>query len=461
MIMKFSAGKPRLQEIRTHIASTWALENQPAVGYLDPRHVTLNMASQSDTKKALACPSNKIDTSLFRLFRWTPDFETGKESSFVPVWVKFYNLPLNYYNESSLHRLGSLLGTVLRVDEFTLDLMHHVYARVCIELDVTQELVDKLWVGTSKEHGWMVTVEYEGNHAFCSYCGILGHTVGLCRKKRQTQGKTPMDAKTNDMSTDAPRTSTKDRNQWIVKSKAHDTQPTTQAEKQNPRVILKRPHEGVTDDTRQALKNVGLLSDDENQQDNIITSIIPQDTRLETTIEEDPSRDAMCDQSYIATRGSEEMQCVTQQQMALEKYLNENLQVQDTGDERSSKNSSGNKSRKIKGLEPRDEPGVITTPTKNRFDVLDTESELQIAFKNLQHTATAKALVTIQEDQEHSFSDGSGTKSKSKMGLQRSRSEPNSDEEKEGDKIDQRKNGNKEKRDTSSSEQTGSPSNVE
>lgn len=164
-IMKFSAGKPRLQEIRAHIASTWDLEKQPAVGYLDPRHVTLNMASQADTKKALACPSNKIDTSLFRLFRWTPDFEIGRESSFVAVWVKFYNLPLHYYNESALQRLGSLIWTVLRADDFTLDLMHQVYARVCIEMDVTQEFENKLWIGTSKENGWMIDVEYEGNHA--------------------------------------------------------------------------------------------------------------------------------------------------------------------------------------------------------------------------------------------------------------------------------------------------------
>lgn len=72
LIMKFSAGKPRLEEIRAYIASTWELENQLAMGYLDPRHVTLNMASQADTKRALSRPSNKINTSLFRLFRWSP-----------------------------------------------------------------------------------------------------------------------------------------------------------------------------------------------------------------------------------------------------------------------------------------------------------------------------------------------------------------------------------------------------
>lgn len=88
--MKFSAGKPRCEEIRAHIAESWNLEKQPVVGYLDSRHVTLNMASP------------EINNSLFCMFRWSPEFEIGKESSFVAVWVKFFNLPLHYYNEAAL-----------------------------------------------------------------------------------------------------------------------------------------------------------------------------------------------------------------------------------------------------------------------------------------------------------------------------------------------------------------------
>lgn len=40
-----------------------------------------------------------IKTNLFRVFRWSPQFEIGKDSSLVTVWVKFYNLHLHYYIE--------------------------------------------------------------------------------------------------------------------------------------------------------------------------------------------------------------------------------------------------------------------------------------------------------------------------------------------------------------------------
>lgn len=260
LIMKFSAGKPRLEEIRAHIAESWDLEFQPAMGYLDPRHVTLNMASPADTERALSRPSNKINNSLFRLFRWSPKFEVGKESSFVAVWVKFYNLPLHYYNEAALYQLGSTLGTVLRVDTNTLDLVHQVYARVCIELDVSQPFLDKLWIGTSKEHGWLIDVEYEGNHAYCSYCGLLGHTQGLCRKKRQAHGKATVD--TNKSPQEVPQTKpgTKEKAQWIAKPKEDSTR-----KEDTPNTILKKPESGVDAATRQVLAQAGLVTESDSE----------------------------------------------------------------------------------------------------------------------------------------------------------------------------------------------------
>lgn len=51
-------------------------------------------------------------------------------------------------------------------------------------------MLDRVFVGTSKENGWFHDIEYEGNNAYCTYCGLLGHVVGPCRKEAQIQGKT-------------------------------------------------------------------------------------------------------------------------------------------------------------------------------------------------------------------------------------------------------------------------------
>lgn len=44
-------------------------------------------------------------------------------------------------------------------------------------------------MGTSKEYGLAIDLEYEGNHAYSEYCGLLGHSVGLCRKKCEENEK--------------------------------------------------------------------------------------------------------------------------------------------------------------------------------------------------------------------------------------------------------------------------------
>lgn len=66
----------------------------------------------------------------------------------------------------------------------TLALTQQIYAKVCIEIDVSKLFIDTLWIGTSKNYGWSISVEYEGNHTYSQYCGLLGHTIGLCHKKR-------------------------------------------------------------------------------------------------------------------------------------------------------------------------------------------------------------------------------------------------------------------------------------
>lgn len=183
LIMKFSAGMPNMYEIRSHIHAEWNIERSPAVGVIDQRHVTLHMASSADTKRALARTSNKIKTSMFRLFCWTPNCKIGRDSSLAAVWVKMTNLHLHYFNETSLIRLGSVLGTVLGVHHSTRNITQQKYAKVCVEVDVSKPLLDNIWIGTSKDYGWEVSLEYEGNNTYCDYCGLLGHIGTMSEEK--------------------------------------------------------------------------------------------------------------------------------------------------------------------------------------------------------------------------------------------------------------------------------------
>lgn len=180
----------------------------------DPRQVTIHMGSATDTKRALALTTNKIKSSLFRLFRWTPEFEVGKDSAIATVLVKLYNLPLHYFDEASLVWLGSLLSTVLHIHPSTLALTSQQYAKICVEMDVSKPFLKNLWIGTLKEYEWMVSLEYEGNQAYCTYCGLLGHMEGLCRKNRNVQGNNNLVATKEKLTNNNKTSKTRE---WVAK----------------------------------------------------------------------------------------------------------------------------------------------------------------------------------------------------------------------------------------------------
>lgn len=81
-------------------------------------------------------------------------------------------------------------------------------------MDVSKPFRDTLWIGTSKEYGWAVSMEYEGNHAYCQYCGLIGHTIGLCKKKRMVQGKAVAGEGINTNVTKKPQ----EKERWIPKA---------------------------------------------------------------------------------------------------------------------------------------------------------------------------------------------------------------------------------------------------
>lgn len=444
LIMKFSAGMPNLYEIRSHIHSEWNLERPPAVGVIDKRHITLHMASSSDTKRALARTKNKINTSMFRLFRWTPDFEVGRDSALAAVWVKMFNLPLHYYNDASLHRLGSILGTVLRIHPSTHGLTQQSYAKICIELDVSKPLIDKLWIGTSKEYGWEITLEYEGNHAYCDYCGLLGHTLGLCRKKREDQGKTvATDNAIRPKETQKSAQGTiSQREQWVARNREADTN--RQSEKPRLRevneqhtndsarvemspmpgdILIKDRVHGLSEDIRQKLLEAGLIT-----QSNSGKKL--NDQNQDTPLAE-------------ATHGSNE------NTRNIDHGVSSQARIEASNLSQDINRSGGQNSRQIRNRSNKNQSVTqsmgsnSTTPTANKFASLATEEELHKAFENLQQIKDKAPMMQVDDMVNEKLelalvdeylSDGAGTKDASNIGVQ-FQSAPNTDGENDENNI--------------------------
>nr|POE50378.1 hypothetical protein CFP56_65819 [Quercus suber] len=93
----------------------------------------------------------------------------------LKVWVRFPELPIEFYDRSVLKEIGSVIGPVLRIDSYTASGTRGSYARLCVQVDLEKPLITVVRIGKCKQ-----AVMYEGISSLCFSCGCLGHTQGNC-----------------------------------------------------------------------------------------------------------------------------------------------------------------------------------------------------------------------------------------------------------------------------------------
>ncbi|CAL5355906.1 unnamed protein product [Camellia sinensis] len=108
--------------------------------------------------------------------KWRPDFRPlANELPSTMVWIRFSGVPIEYFNENLLLRLGGLVGRAIKTDKLTADASRGRFARVCVELNLKDALVSKVGINNVE-----FTVEYEGLHLICFECGKYGHKQDGC-----------------------------------------------------------------------------------------------------------------------------------------------------------------------------------------------------------------------------------------------------------------------------------------
>ncbi|XP_031127729.1 uncharacterized protein LOC116029829 [Ipomoea triloba] len=108
---------------------------------------------------------------------WEPDFDPMRDQTQrLLVWVHFLCLPIEYYDYEFLMRVGDIIGTTRKVDHATSMASRGLFARVCVEVDITKPLLARFTLRNK-----MRTIEYEGLHLVCFRCGMVGHWKETCK----------------------------------------------------------------------------------------------------------------------------------------------------------------------------------------------------------------------------------------------------------------------------------------
>ncbi|XP_042489634.1 uncharacterized protein LOC122069615 [Macadamia integrifolia] len=178
--------------LRKEAADKWNLSQRVSMHPLRKGFVIFQFQCEGDKAAVWRRSPMKIGSQLIRFQHWKPDFNIHVKQTWSKlIWIRFPDLPLEYWHENVLLSIAKAVGRPVALDRHTKQgLMGH-YARVLVEIDTTETAsrieevqVECLEPGTTRVFGFRQRVQYEDDISRRGFCKRLGHKVGECRSKR-------------------------------------------------------------------------------------------------------------------------------------------------------------------------------------------------------------------------------------------------------------------------------------
>ncbi|CAL5342251.1 unnamed protein product [Camellia sinensis] len=101
-----------------------------------------------------------LGEQLINFRKWEPGLHLSTcVFSFFPIWVKFFNVPLELWTEEGLSFVASVIGKPLFLDEPTRLKSRLTFARVCVEVDATKEIPNSFKINLGYCETYEIQVE--------------------------------------------------------------------------------------------------------------------------------------------------------------------------------------------------------------------------------------------------------------------------------------------------------------
>ncbi|CAI0400331.1 unnamed protein product [Linum tenue] len=159
-----------------HLNYLWARNGEIQISDMNNDCFLVKFRSQKDYEGATMGGPWLLGDTYLTVHRWLKGFNPWKTVvKSTMVWAQLPELPIEFINKEAVMKIGAWLGKPVRVDRATELGARGKYARVCIEVDLTQPLIWKF-----KIEGATYLVQYEGLDGLCTDCGTYGKSVGTC-----------------------------------------------------------------------------------------------------------------------------------------------------------------------------------------------------------------------------------------------------------------------------------------
>ncbi|CAN1189178.1 hypothetical protein LINPERHAP2_LOCUS39739 [Linum perenne] len=200
----FGAVKRRLEAL-------WARQGNIQVSDISNTFYLVRFANPEDYKCAAFGGPWKIFDYYFSVARWTPDFNEEEPLKTILRWVRLPKLPIHFFNNLAVTRIGNYIGKTVRLDLATTEGARARYARVCVEVDLTKPLLGKYMI---KDRTFFV--EYESLENICVTCGFYDHKADRCTPDQAPDQPTAQAEENVSNEPDLEPNRTSDVGDWMV-----------------------------------------------------------------------------------------------------------------------------------------------------------------------------------------------------------------------------------------------------
>lgn len=127
--------------LKSYIVLAQTNVQMPELFYHEEGIYVVKIKNSLEREEILYSGPYTISGMPFLLKKWPPTLNFLSEvPSIILLWIRSYNLPLNYWEPKPLTKNASHFGEPLFVDECTKNHSTISYARVLVDINITQEL---------------------------------------------------------------------------------------------------------------------------------------------------------------------------------------------------------------------------------------------------------------------------------------------------------------------------------
>ena len=176
-------GKTSVDIIRGFIRKQWSHVIMPTIHEHEDGFFILKFKIESECSEILKGGPYFLNRAPIVIKKWSANFDFKSEIlRVIPVWVRLPSLPLHCWGAETLSRIVSAVGVPVLADECTMNQRKVSYARVLVEVDITQDFVKDISVRDNTGRDFIQKAIPEWRPFFCRKCNKVGHD---CRDKNE------------------------------------------------------------------------------------------------------------------------------------------------------------------------------------------------------------------------------------------------------------------------------------